>query len=475
MVISVLFITNKYIYLVGNKALMHAKKGTPIKKVNYIYNTSGLFILTVYIPSGSIYESVGKNKNKSIAGISHFLEHLLFKHTENYSGKELLEAFTKMGGYYNASTDKDETLFYVKTLAENYQLATDIMYDIVRKPVFKVEDIDAERKVVLEELAQSKDSLDDIVYDSSTATLLRHDNIYLPPVIGKKQDLSVISICDIMKYFKERFQHYMVVVNVDVSYKDVVKKYINSTLGEGAAKAAKDMKSSVNFNEPHMLKLSQYIQSKETIKVVSNATYQYNTVLLFPSYKFSDMKNNNILNFIKFCLTDAGLFSILYYEVREKRGLVYNIKLANERNRYLGIARITFGTSNRDIVGILRVVFDCIQSLKRDGLDKKTLNYFKVSCLNHYKYKFTNEEYRASWYGDNLFYGCQFSEKDLLSCIEGITKEDIMRVATEVFDFKSIGIFTMGNYVESQHMVRKNIDELVTQYQKPVKTSLCPA
>jgi len=413
-----------------------------VSRINYIYNNNNLFIITVYVPCGSIYEHYGQNKKKNLAGMSHFLEHLLFKHTENFSGADILKEFTRIGGYYNASTDKDETMFYVKTLTENYKVATDLLYDIVVKPVFLKEDIVTEKKVVLEELAQSRDDFGDTLYNESTLTLISKNNIYYPPVIGKKSHLEAMGVDAIVDFYKRHYKNFMVVVNCDKRFLGGIADYVAMKFGQKMG-----MERKISFDDPRLLKLSQVYQSEgQRVRVESNETFQFNTSILFPSFKYSDVEKHVLLNFIKFCLTDAGLYSILSYEIREKRGLVYSIKMSNERMRYLGILRVTFGTSNKDIMGILNVILGILHELKTTGLSKAKLAYFKESYMNHMMYKFTNEEYRASWYGDNLFYGSSQNERDLFKSIKRISNSDIKNVCQEVFALDKVGIYTNGNY-----------------------------
>ncbi len=430
--------------------------GGLVDKINYIYNNSDLFIITVIIPSGSIYENYGNNKKKNISGVSHFLEHVLFKHTENYTGNELLKEFTRIGGYYNASTDKDETMFYVKTLSENHQTAVDLLYDIVVKPVFRIEDIRSEKKVVLEELAQTRDDFYNGVYDDSTATLLAPNNIYLPTVIGRKTHLQTSKINDIVKYYKQRYGNFMVVINCDVSHKDNIHKYVTSKFGKN---------EKLTFDEPGLLALSNVFQDTPKVRIVVNNTFQFNTTILFPSYKYCDVKQNVLLNFVTFCLTDAGLYSILSYEIREKRGLVYSIKMNNERMRYLGMLRITFGTSNKDIVNILTVIMTILNDMKSNGLSRKNLQYFKDSYKSRIMYKFTNEEYRASWYGDNFFYGSKQTEGELLKSINKITNNDVKNLCKDVFDFNKMGFYSNGNYDEERN-VGNEIKNVIAQNSK---------
>jgi predicted Zn-dependent peptidase len=425
-------------------------------KINYLYNTNNLFIITVYVPCGSIYESYGKIKKKNIDGLSHFIEHLLFKHTENFTGKEILQEFTRIGGYYNASTDKDQTLYYVKTLTENYKTAIDLLYDIVLKPVFQKEDIITERKVVLEELAQSKDDFGDALYEQSTYTLLSKNNIYAPSVIGRKSHLQSIKVDDVIKYYNQHYKDIMVVINCDKRYLHEIGEYVSMKFGSN---------DKISFYNPKMyIEANRFTKDdNDRLQIDINDTYQYNTTILFPSYEFSKSKQNTILNFLKYCLTDAGLYSILSYEIREKRGLVYSIRMHNERMRYLGLLRITFATSNKDIVNILGVICTLLNNIKNNGLSKDDLKYFKDSYKNYMMYKFTNEEYRASWYGDNLFYGSKQTQKDLMKDINGLTNNDIKQISKEVFQYHKMGFYTNGNY-DNKNELYKSLKDLIKTY-----------
>jgi predicted Zn-dependent peptidase len=433
-------------------------KSQKINQVNFLYNTNNLFIITVYVPCGSIYENYDSNKNKKIAGLSHFLEHLLFKHTENFTGSEILHEFTRIGGYYNASTDKDETMYYVKTLSENYKTAVDLLYDIVVKPVFLQDDINTERKIVLEELAQSKDDFSDTLYEESTTTLLSSNNIYTPSVIGKKTHLQTLNIKDIIKYYKQHYKDVMVVINCDKTFKTEIKRYVSSKFGDNKM---------ISFYEPKLQLLADRFQNEtnKRIRIEVNETYQYNTSILFPSFKFCNSYKNTLLNFVKFCLTDAGLYSILSYEIREKRGLVYSIKMSNERMRYLGILRVTFGTSNKDICGILKVILDIINNMKKHGLTYEQLEYFKDSYKNSIMYRFTNEEYRASWYGDNWFYGSKQTQDELIKAIDKINNNDVKRICKEVFCLDKIGFYTNGNYDNPQELY-VSIKDIIETYSR---------
>lgn len=410
------------------------------KRVNYLYNNDGLFFMTVYVPSGSIYEHVGKFKEMQLSGTSHFLEHLLFKHTENFSGKEILQNFAELGGYYNASTDKDQTMFYVKTLSDNYRLAIDLLTDIVLKPKFRRSELRTERQVVLEEYVQTQDSADDMMYEGSNRTILGHDNIYRPPIIGLKSHLHRVSFEKLWEYYHARFKHVMILVNCDNKHAKLAQQYM-------ATKLSGDLSVVVDFDE-HVYQKPSLIWQEPSKRVAIDLveSYQYNTVMSYPAFPYKNVHSGIVLNFLKFCLTDAGLYSILSYELREKRGLVYSIKTTNDRMRYLGVFRIAFGTSNKDVASIVRVVQEILADLATNGMEKDTLRFFKTSYLNHLKYRFVSEDHKTNWHGDNLFYGVKMNEKMLFDAIDGINNSEIKRVTQDVFSSQKLCIYTMGNY-----------------------------
>lgn len=434
-----------------NISHIYSKRNMSMEQLHFIHNDSGVFILTIYIPSGSIYENIGMFKNKHVSGISHFIEHLLYKQTERYTGKQVLENFTKLGGFYNASTDKDQTMFYVKTLVENYALAIDLLYEVVMRPQFKTSDVLTERKVVLEELSQTKDDYDDVLYKGSINSILDKDNIYTSPVIGHKKDLIKVSNNTLWKYYREMFKDFLIVVNCDVQYTNVVKEYITKTIFRHRRMHY------IDFDSKQLEQMSNKFIPKTIIDVQD--TVQYNTCLSFVSYKYNDYKQNIILDLIKFCLTDAGLYSVLSYAIREKRGLVYSIKASNDKMRYLGLFKIYFGTSNKDVCEILRVIVNILDEIKNRGFTKDILLFYKTSYLNHVKFRFTNEEYRSTWHGDNLFYGVQLTENDFIKLIEKTTNEDIKNICKTVFDLSRMGIYTFGKY-QHTHELQQQIRNL---------------
>lgn len=418
-----------------------------IKQVNIITNTINLFNIYIYVPAGSIYE-----KDK-IRGISHLLEHMLMKRTKHYTNKHLSSEITKIGGISNAGTSKDVTYYYIKTHIDNYKIAIKIMSDIIHSPSFLNEELTTEKKIVLEEFAQNKDDIDAILDIESTKNVLGNKNEYSYPIIGTQKDIQNITIQDLKTYIKQHYSNYMVLVNCDKKYLQEVTKYMYMHFS----------KDTFHLPDERYLKYINHVNTSGEIYCKNNSDYsQYKTILSFMTYPVTDIKNIIIFNFIKYILTSSGFNSILFSEIREKRGLVYGISSYNEDNRYNGIYKITFSSTNPNTPYIISIILSCLQNLITKGLSENKINYYKKSFLNRTKYIFSNEDVKEMWYGNLLFYNIPITYEEYLNKIKSIKNIDIMKISREIFNFKHMGVATHGKY--TNNTIIKDIHEIKDTY-----------
>ncbi len=417
-----------------------------VNKINFIYNKKKVFHIFAYAPAGSIYE------DDNYRGISHLLEHMVLKHTKKYTEKELLTQITTLGGSYNAVTDRDVTFYYILTHMDNFKKSIDIVHSVTTEPIFKKYELDLERKVVFEEINRRLDN-DGNLYNLSYLSILGLDNVYAQPVEGSKKTLTNVTVNELSNYFKERYKNVMIFINCDISMKHEVEKYVFSKFG------ANDTLQ--NYNEIPVIYKGMDFASR--IIIVPKKYGQFTTHIMFPSFPRSMIKENIILNFIKYCLSSSGLYSILMFQLRAKRGLIYNISSINETYRYIGILRIVIQTSDKDTSHILSLIFDILQKLKKNGLSDKLIKYYKIGYLNEQKYAFTNDEFNTIFHSENLFYGSDMSVKDYLQAIKSITSDDIKSITSKILDFNKIGIFSYGNY-KNGGVVEKNIKEIIDSY-----------
>jgi predicted Zn-dependent peptidase len=377
---------------------------------------------------------------------------MLLKHTKQYTEKELLSQITTLGGSYNAVTDRDVTFYYILTHMDNYKKSVDIVHSVMTEPVFKKYELDLERKVVFEEISRRQDN-DGNLYNLSYLSVLGIDNPYAQPIEGYTKTLNNVNVEELNTYFKDRYKDVMIFINCDKSKKKEVENYVLSKFGVN--------KPLQNYTEIPVIYKGLNFESK--IFVVPKKYGQYTTHLMFPSFPRSMIKENIVLNFVKYCLSSSGLYSILMFQLRSKRGLIYSISSINENYRYLGILRVIIQTSDKDTSHILSIVLDILQKLKKNGLTDKLIKYYKQGYLNEQKYAFTNDEYNTIFHSEGLFYGCDMTIDEYLTAIKSITSEDIKEISRKIFDFNKIGIFSYGNYKNADN-IEKNMKEMIESY-----------
>ena len=421
------------------------------QKLNFIYNKKKLFHIFVYVPAGSIYE------DENVLGISHMLEHMLFKHTKKYHEKELLEEITTLGGSYNAVTDRDTTFFYIMTHMDNYKKAIDIIHEITRRPVFTQKELELERKVVFEEINKHMDNKIKL-FNLSYLAILDVENKYVRPVEGSIKTLKSITVDHLNKYFDDTYNDVVVTMNCDVGEKKEVEKYANAKFGASSHLSFTKIKEIYNIN------------FKSRIIAVKDTAYQYSTHILFPSFPREMARENIILNFIRYCLASSGLYSILTYELRSKQGLVYNVHSMCESYRYIGIFRLIISTTSKETIKIVSLILNALQKLRENGMTKKMFNYYKKGIINQQKYAQTNDEFRTILHSEASFYGSNMDDDEYVKIVKNITINEVITVAKQIFDMKKIGIFTSGQY-KSTNVIENSLIDAVQNFTVSVNTN----
>lgn len=167
--------------------------------------------LGVWVGAGSRNESLFNN------GISHFIEHMLFKGTKNRSAKEIAESIDSIGGHINAFTGKECTCYYVRTLDSHIDIGIDVIGDMFYNSIFAPRDIDIERKIILEEINMYEDSPEDLVHDILSETVWQGNSLGYP-ILGSTGSLNTIDQNSIKQYIKENYTPQNTVISVAGNY-----------------------------------------------------------------------------------------------------------------------------------------------------------------------------------------------------------------------------------------------------------------
>lgn len=417
-------------------------------KINFITNNIGIFHIYVYIPCGSIHEV------KGIRGISHLLEHLVMNHTMNYDSSELYKKLTGIGGINNAVTSKDVTYYFIKTHYHNYKTAIELMHQMIHYPKFTNDDLQKERKIVLEEMAQGKDDVERQLIAAATTTVFPDKNEYSYEVIGTHQDIKNIKLKDIENYHKKHYHKYIAVVNAEESIIEDVKYMMERLFGKNIEipQVYEQIKSSY-FN----------VRENGSIKLINEDSTQRSTIITFPSYSIDRIYENIIVNFIRFVLTNSGLNSLLFKRLRLDEQLVYSVNSHHEDGLGIGLYKISFSSTSEDYIHVVRTVLDVLVDFSSNGLGPSQLQYYKKSYINKMKYVFSDEGMKELWYSNNIFYQTYMEIDKFLTFVNSIRNSDLLKISQVLFDMKKMGIVSSGKY-EPMNNSLQNFKNLKNSY-----------
>jgi len=419
-----------------------------MKNIILEHNTSGLFTIQVVVATGSIHEA------KGIMGISHLLEHMLFKSKRHMSTSELLSKLDRVGGSFNAATSKDWTTYYIHAIAKEWSSCVDLMHTIVFDCEFVEKELHKERRVVIEELLQSNDEPTEVVFDFAYKTFLAKDNPYRSQVIGTVKDLLSITVTDLKNQYDKYYKN-----------KSNVMFYINCPVGihtEVQSKIQNKFKNVMSDFVPVQTPWTTSLQSSsQSIKVRNHENLSQNaTCIIFEGFAF-DNSNNMVLEFIWDFLV-GGLNSLLMLEIREKRGYIYGMSSFMDSYRDAGVTGMIFTSSHKKTEDIVKVIFDILSKVQREGLSESALAYTKASYINKLRYRLTNRDYQQEIRLWNHFYGLKRSTTHELKSIARITNQDIISICKIVFDINKMAIVSIGNYADPSSTERAISSTLAT-------------
>lgn len=406
-----------------------------MKKINIITNTQDVFSMYVCVPAGGIYE------NPKEAGISHVLEHMFLTETRKYSAYMLAHKIAELGGIINASTDKDMTCYYIYTVGENWQPSIDIFTSIIQQPQISSKAFENEKKVIVEEINMRKDNYLDF-YNKSIDTIMPESNPYSHHVEGTPEIVMSLTKKNLLDYIKRTYKEYTILCNVPANIKSQVEEYLIIKLGPNT-------ETKITYNPK--------IKFHQKSLMVFKDKEQFTHVFTFPSFRKRYVKENAILNFIRFAFINGNFRSKLMYALRNKLGLIYGISSSNNSYRHLGVFSIELSSTQDKLFTIVKKVKEILIEIKTEGLSQRELVYYKKAFLNNKKLMFADEYIRTSWYAENMFYGIDMTEKQYQDIIHSITNADIMRISGHVFNFNNLGFLTYGKYKMAEGNKNLNI------------------
>src|SRR6202161_2126885 len=398
---------------------------------------SGLTILTermehirsvamgVWIRAGSRHELPEVN------GISHFVEHMVFKGTQSRSAKRIAREVDAIGGNLDAFTGKECICFNVKVLDENVPVALEILTDLVLHPTFTAEDIARERGVILEEIKMDEDNPDYLVHEIFTQNFWK-DHPLGKPILGTKETVKKFERQAVLDTYTHRFAPGNIIVaaagHLDHDqFVDLVVKHF-----EHLKPAQNGFHSPAPKIVPRIV-----LRNKKALE-------QVQLCIGVPSHPIAHEKRH--AGYILNTLLGGGMSSRLFQNIRERQGLAYSIYSDLNPYRDTGCMAVYAGTSLASAAKVVKSVVNEFRDLKNKPVPEEELRRAKDQLKGSLMLSLESSTARMSNLARQEMYFDHFQDLDeLIEKIEAVSADDLQTLAQEFFKTESIAVTALGN------------------------------
>ena len=389
----------------------------------------GLRIVSEAMPgvrsaSVGVWVDVGsRDEAPSVAGTSHFLEHLLFKGTTSRSALDIAATMDAVGGEFNAFTEKEHTCFYATVLDRELPLAVEMISDVVLNATIAAADVDVERAVVLEEIAMRDDDPSDLVHDEFS-TALFGDTPLGRPILGTEASVHSLTRTQIHGYYARRYRPSEMVVAVagNVDHAELVRLVrrafadrLDSSTGPAGVRADR----------------AADLRPADPIRIVGDDTEQANIVL--GSAGLSRFDERRFVLGVLSSAVGGGMSSRLFQQIREQRGLAYSTYSFSCGYAGAGLFALYAGCQPGKAEEVVSIMREVIDSVRRDGLSVDEVTRGKGQITGGMVLGLEDSGSRMTRIGKaELSFGDVLGLDQLIERVESVTHAQVNELAAEL-------------------------------------------
>ena len=388
------------------------------------------------IKAGTRFEAPKTN------GISHFLEHLVFKGTKKYpTALALSSAVDAVGAVFNAFTAKDHTGFYVKAAADQLELALDIVSQLVFKSLLPSKALEVERGVILEEIRMYEDQpMAKIKRDFES---LLYSNTPLGwATIGKPANIKSLSKKAFVDYQNKFYNPKRIVVGVAGAEKIVKSQKAKVMLEQYFGQSPE------GFSETIVEEKFNFHQEKPTLKITQKKVEQAHLCLGVRTYPRGDKRRYALAAMAG--LLGGGMSSRLFTEIREKRGLAYYVSAGVQAYTDNGYLVMQAGTESKNVAGVVKLTLEEFIKIKEGQFKNQELAKAKEYLKGHFILSLEDSQSVADLYAENLLLEEEVRKpEEIIREINKVTKKEVQVVAKEVFVDKGLNLALISPKIET--------------------------
>lgn len=370
-----------------------------------------------------------RDEEEGYEGITHFIEHMFFKGTAKRTARELAESLEAVGGQLNAFTTKEYTCYYVKVLDEDLDLAIDVLSDMFFASLFNEEEIEKEKKVVIEEIKMYEDTPDELINDLFTE-FVWNDHPLGRSILGTVESIGSLSREKILRYLEKHYAPDNLVIAVAGKIRtDEILQKLSPLFRE--------------FRHGGRRVLAEIPVGQALESYVAKDTEQMHLVIGVPGlgqYN-EDIYTLHVINNI----LGGGLSSRLFQEIREQRGLVYSVYSYHSTFIDTGLFAIYAGTSPTNTREVVECILAEIGKIRRDGISALELERTKAQIKGSLYLGLESVSSRMSRLGKTeLSYDRVITPEEVVQKVAKVTLEDVQRVIRQLWQKEKISLTMLG-------------------------------
>jgi predicted Zn-dependent peptidase len=412
---------------------------SPARNIRRTLLPNGLLVLTesmehvrsvsmgVWINSGS------RDEAPPVNGISHFVEHMVFKGTKTRSAQQLAREVDQIGGNLDAFTGKEQVCFNIKVLDENVAPALDLLTDLVLNPTFTPEDIAREQGVILEEIKMDEDNPDYLVHETFTQHFWKGDSLGRP-ILGTAKTVSSFDQTVVRHEYGTRFTSRNMVFSAAGRIEhDAFVAQVEECFSSLAASAVDTLaKAQAPVANPHIT-----LKNKKSLE-------QVQVCMGVPAPSVQDERRYGV--YLLNTMLGGGMSSRLFQTIREEEGMAYSIYSEMNPFRDTGSLSVYAGTSIDKVEKLLRLTLLELTRLKNEAVPLAELKRAKDQLKSNIVLGLESSSSRmANLARQQMYYGRFFGVDEITSEIEAVTPEQIQEIARELFQSEKIALTMLGN------------------------------
>lgn len=406
-----------------------------------IKGTSATTVLCMF-PVGSRYE------DQKISGVSHFVEHMLFKGTEKRpNSQEITRTFDAVGAQYNAFTSKEYTGYYVKIAGGKQALAFDVLSDMIFHSTFKDEEVEKEKGAIVEELRMYKDNpLMDI--DDTFESILFEGNSLGWNIGGSEETVRGVSRDELWDHYQRHYSpKTMALVVAGAIDQKRLKKFVKNFADKQAPKNATSLAYYKTSYPPFKLPSKKSLAERVVVK--DKKVDQAQLMLGFPA-----LPHNHPDRYALAVLTTVlggGMSSRLFSEVREKRGLAYMVKCDATSYRDTGLMVVKAGLDPARLSEAVKIIRQELQKIVSEPISEKELVDARNYLTGHVALQLEDSFNEANWFAEKFLFAKKIETFDEMSRqLKKVTVKAVQKVAKNIINFDEMRIAAIGSFTKEK-------------------------